>query len=95
MPQTLMVYSYFFLVTKYDTCKIFFMIFKNKRLQKVYVYIPLSKMTFIFLNFQNSSFEETKHKIYMSQCRFEPWSGKIPHGAEQLGPCATTTEPAL
>ena len=32
------------------------------------------------------------------QCRgheFEPWSGKIPHAVEQLGPCATTTEPAL
>ena len=32
------------------------------------------------------------------QCRahgFEPWPGKIPHAAEQLGPCATTTEPAL
>ena len=31
------------------------------------------------------------------QCRghgFEPWSGKIPHATEQLGPCATTTEPA-
>ena len=31
------------------------------------------------------------------QCRghgFEPWSGKIPHDAEQLGPWATTTEPA-
>ena len=30
------------------------------------------------------------------QCRghgFEPWSGKIPHAAEQLGPWATTTEP--
>ena len=25
---------------------------------------------------------------------FEPWSGKIPHAAEQLGPWATTTEPA-
>ena len=25
---------------------------------------------------------------------FELWSGKIPHAAEQLGPCATTTEPA-
>ena len=25
---------------------------------------------------------------------FEPWSGKIPHAAEQLSPCATTTEPA-
>ena len=31
------------------------------------------------------------------QCRghgFEPWSGRIPHTAEQLSPCATTTEPA-
>ena len=31
------------------------------------------------------------------QCRghgFEPWSGRIPHAAEQLSPCATTTEPA-
>ena len=26
--------------------------------------------------------------------RFEPWSGKIPHAAEQLGPWDTTTEPA-
>ena len=31
------------------------------------------------------------------QCRghgFELWSGKIPHAVEQLGPWATTTEPA-
>ena len=31
------------------------------------------------------------------QCRghgFEPWSRKIPHATEQLGPWATTTEPA-
>ena len=31
------------------------------------------------------------------QCRghgFEPWSGRIPHAAEQLGPWATATEPA-
>ena len=25
---------------------------------------------------------------------FEPWSGKIPHAVEQLGPWATTTKPA-
>ena len=25
---------------------------------------------------------------------FEPWSGRIPHAAEQLGPWATITEPA-
>ena len=34
---------------------------------------------------------------YACRCRghgFEPWSGKIPHAAEQLGPWATTTEPA-
>ena len=32
------------------------------------------------------------------QCRghgFNPWSGKIPHAAEQLSPCAMTTEPVL
>ena len=32
------------------------------------------------------------------QCRghgFNPWSGKIPHAAEKLSPCVTTTEPAL
>ena len=32
------------------------------------------------------------------QCRghrFEPCSGRIPHAAEQLSPCTTTTEPAL
>ena len=31
------------------------------------------------------------------QCRghgFEPWSGRIPHAAERLGPWATVTEPA-
>ena len=31
------------------------------------------------------------------QCRghgFEPWSGRFPHAAEQLGPWATTTAPA-
>ena len=31
------------------------------------------------------------------QCRgqgFEPWSGRIPHAVEQLGPWATATEPA-
>jgi len=30
------------------------------------------------------------------QCRehrFNPWSRKIPYAAEQLSPCATTTEP--
>ena len=26
---------------------------------------------------------------------FDPWSGKTPHAAEPLSPCATTTEPVL
>ena len=26
---------------------------------------------------------------------FDPWSERAPHGAEQLSPCATTTEPVL
>ena len=26
------------------------------------------------------------------RCTFDPWSGKIPHAAEQLGWCTTTTE---
>ena len=39
------------------------------------------------------------HSGWESACRcrghgFEPWSGKIPHAAEQMGPWATTTEPA-
>ena len=34
---------------------------------------------------------------FACQCRghgFKPWSGKIPHATEQLGPWATITEPA-
>ena len=39
------------------------------------------------------------HSGWESACQgrghgFEPWSGKIPHDTEQLGPWATTTEPA-
>ena len=39
------------------------------------------------------------HSGWESACqcrghRFEPWSGKIPRAAEQLGRCTTTTEPA-
>ena len=39
------------------------------------------------------------HSGWESACRcrghgFEPWSGKIPHAAEQLGPWTTVTEPA-
>ena len=40
------------------------------------------------------------HSGWDSTCQrrrhgFEPWSRKIPHAAEQLSPCATTTEPAF
>ena len=56
----------------------------------------------------HSSFREVKMCIlglpwwrsgWESACQwgghgFKPWSGKIPHAAEQLGPWATTTEPA-
>ena len=39
------------------------------------------------------------HSGWESACQcgghgFGPWSGKIPHAVEQLGPWATTTEPA-
>ena len=39
------------------------------------------------------------HSGWESACQrrghgFEPWSGKIPHATEQLGPWATITEPA-
>ena len=36
--------------------------------------------------------------VWESTCkghRFDPWSERIPHAAEQLGLCSTTTEPAL
>ena len=37
-------------------------------------------------------------KEFVRHCRrhgVHPWSGKIPHAAEQLGPCATTIKPVL
>ena len=34
-------------------------------------------------------------RLPMQGTVFEPWSGKIPHAAEQLSPCATTTKPVL
>ena len=37
-------------------------------------------------------------KEYARHCRgpeFDPWSGNIPHAAEELSPCATTVEPIL
>ena len=42
--------------------------------------------------------KKRKKKKSICQCRrygFDPWSGKIPHGMEQLSPWATTIEPVL
>ena len=56
-------------------------------LQIDHLVIPeLGSGTFLWYNEQKSS----------CQCRghgFNPWSGKIPHVAEQLSPCDTTNEP--
>ena len=52
---------------------------------------PLTKMSIPGLPWWCSGWESA------CQCRghgFEPWSGKIPHAAEQLGPWATISEPA-
>ena len=52
---------------------------------------PFKKLSLVGLPWWRSGWESA------CQCRghgFEPWSGKIPHAAEQLGPWATTTEPA-
>ena len=49
------------------------------------------KMSIVGLPWWRSGWESA------CQCRghrFEPWSGKIPHAAGQLGPWATITEPA-
>ncbi|KAJ8790812.1 hypothetical protein J1605_021240 [Eschrichtius robustus] len=53
--------------------------------------IFMVQYTMIFRNLHISS------QIYLDTPRgrgFEPWSGKIPHAAEQLGLCTTATEPA-
>ena len=57
----------------------------------MYNMITIIKTALLGLPWWHSGWESA------SQCRghgFEPWSGKIPHAAEQLGPWATTTEPA-
>ena len=58
--------------------------------RQVAIYFILKKCTGLPL--WRSGLEST------CRCRghgFEPWSGKVPHAAEPLSPCATTTEPAL
>ncbi|XP_073653148.1 TOM1-like protein 2 isoform X4 [Tursiops truncatus] len=39
--------------------------------------------------------EQSEDALFALEHGLEPWSGKIPHAAEQRSPCATTTEPAL
>ena len=58
---------------------------------KIYFRSGLKKIEDIALPWWRSGWESA------CQCRrhgFEPWSGKIPHAMEQLGPWATATEPA-
>ncbi|KAJ8779396.1 hypothetical protein J1605_012685 [Eschrichtius robustus] len=51
--------------------------------------------------FEKVAFDQHLKKVRESKGRafrghgFEPWSRKIPHAAEQLSPCTTTTEPVL
>ena len=63
-------------------------------------------ISIITLNVNGLNASTKRHRLWLPwwcsgwesacQCRghgFEPWSGKIPHAVEQLGPWATTTEP--
>ena len=75
-----------------------------------YYYPSVQKLTLTTLTAKSVSIEIQSHiKTLLGlpwwrsswesacQCRgqgLEPWSGKIPRAAEQLGPWATTTEPA-
>ena len=61
------------------------------RLKKIQTFIILNNTFNIGLPWWRSGWESA------CQCRghgFEPWSGKIPHAAEQLAPWVTITEPA-
>ena len=53
---------------------------------------------FLIKNFPEGRAWWLSTKESACQCRrhgFNSWSGKIPHAPEQLGSCATTTEPVL
>ena len=55
-----------------------------------YLNWPIFKIALLGLPWWRSGWESA------CQCRgygFEPWSGRIPHAAERLGPWATTAEP--
>ena len=77
-------YIIFFILPDYSypyKTMLFLLLFKKERGKKTSLGLPWWRI----------GWESACH------CRrhgFEPWSGKIPHAAEQLGPWATTTEPA-
>ena len=50
------------------------------------LFLPLSHLLLVTLVLLPPSLEYRRHG-------FDPWSGKIPHAARQLNPCAPTTEP--
>ena len=62
---------------------------KCTSLTRSYTHIFPLKSQMLGLPWWRSGWEST------CQCRghgFEPWSRRIPHAAEQLGPCATSTD---
>ena len=62
----------------------------NFWLLQILLNLVFSEYVFLGLPWWHSGWESA------CQCRghgFEPWSGKIPYAAEQLGPWATTAEP--
>ena len=75
-------------ITELEFCSIICIqsLYKNKKLWRSFFKKPI-----FGLPWWRSGWESA------CRCRghgFEPWSGKIPHAAEQLGPWAATTEPA-
>ena len=75
--------------TKLYSAKVYFLCNCYEKIMGVLEYISLRGDT--GLPWWRSGWESA------CRCRrhgFEPWSGKIPHAAEQLGRWATTTEPA-
>ena len=76
----------------------------NKKYYKIYRYFLLGKLL-TTLTMRRTWYKgllqlpwRLSGKESACQCRrpeFDPWPGKISHAAEQLSPCATTTESVL
>ena len=62
------------------------------------MYVQLIKSLIYLLNLKTLGtslvVQWLRIRLPMQVHGFEPWSRKIPQAAEQLSPCATTTEPA-